>query len=464
MTKTSAVQRFVLLLRSNWISWIGAIVTTSSFLMMVTFFLFQVFGGWDAAYSGMLTFLILPGFFVGGLVAIPAGLIVYRKNLTERVELVTHKPLHLVRILLILTAVNLVVVGTAGYQGFRYMESVEFCGTLCHTVMQPQYVAYLESPHARVACVDCHIGEGASWFVKSKLSGARQVFAVMFDTYQTPIPTPVENLRPARETCEECHWPEKFTGDRLVVRQHYEEDLNNSKKTNVLVMKTGGTRPDGTASGIHWHIHSGVKVTYVATDDKRMEIPWIQLKDETTGREEVFTTKGVDPRNPPEGEVRTMDCIDCHNQPAHKFELAETALDEAMAVGLISPDIPWIRKVGLRALHKEKMTRENAPEEIRKTVTDYYSKEFPLDESMRPKLDAAIAKLGDIWLRNIFPEMDVNWGTYRGLAGHHGCVRCHDDEHRNADGEPIPRDCNTCHVILAYGERNPNILQRLGIK
>ena len=101
----------------------------------------------------------------------------------------------------LLTFVNFAIMGAASYKGVEYMDSAQFCGQTCHTVMSPEFTAYVNSPHSRVACVECHIGPGAPWFVKAKISGVRQVFAVTLKTYSRPIPSPVHELRPARDTC-----------------------------------------------------------------------------------------------------------------------------------------------------------------------------------------------------------------------------------------------------------------------
>src|SRR5262249_37420162 len=122
------------------------------------------------------------------------------------------------------TVMNIVILSTASYKAVEHMDSTQFCGASCHTVMSPEYTAYVNSTHSRVDCVQCHIGPGAGWFVRSKLSGARQVWAVATGSYSRPIPSPVKHLRPARETCEQCHWPQKFQGDKLVVHTKYADD------------------------------------------------------------------------------------------------------------------------------------------------------------------------------------------------------------------------------------------------
>jgi NapC/NirT cytochrome c family, N-terminal region len=452
--------RLMLLLRSNLISRIGALVTTLSFLLILSLSVLGLFGMFTGPYLGLITFLILPGFFVGGLLMVPLGLLLYRKHLGERMAKVRETPLPVLRTVGILTVVNVLVVGLTAYQGLHYMDSVEFCGTVCHTVMNPQYESYLTSPHARVNCTACHIGEGASWFVKSKLSGARQVFAVMLENYQRPIPTPVHNLRPARETCEECHWPDKHEGHKLVIRNHYRKDRDSTPYTNVLVMKTGGTKPDGTSSGIHWHIHEGVDVTYIAADEKRQEIPWIKLTDRTTGAEEIYVAPGVDPAHPPAGLERSMDCVDCHNKPSHGFERATEALNVAISQGLISRELPFIKREALAALLAERSSRD-AEGEIRADLASFYSGEEALGARGQALLDQAVKTIAGIYRRNNYPDMKITWDTYRNFDDHFGCLRCHDGEHRTASGKEIPLTCETCHVIESFQERDPEILRRL---
>lgn len=459
--------RLLLLLRSNWLSWSGAILTTLSFMAFVTTFVYlSLHGSLHGPYMGLFAFVALPALFLTGLGLIPLGLLVYRKNLQQRMDVLRQKPFHLLRMIGLLTLINLAVAGTAGYEAVHFMDSQPFCGTLCHEVMSPTYEAYLDSPHARVACVECHIGPGASWFVKSKMSGLRQVAAVLFDSYQRPIPTPVHDLRPARETCEHCHWPSRFTGDRMVVRRHYAEDEAVTESTNVLVLKTGGLRPDGNAVGIHWHVYPGNKITYVSTDGKRQKVPWVKFVDDK-GKERVFTIDGQDPKVPPEGEARTMDCVDCHNQPSHGFQEPEAALDNAIAAGLVSRQIPFIRKVGLEMLQRV-WTRDTARAGIREQLEQHYGKTNGGDAGLSTEVRALIAPasdtLADIWLRNIHPQMGITWGTYPSFQGHKGCFRCHDGEHLDDDGEAISADCTTCHVTLAEKEKDPQVLKKYGIE
>ncbi|MBK8974816.1 MAG: NapC/NirT family cytochrome c [Planctomycetes bacterium] len=457
------MSRFLLLLRSNWISAAGALLTTLSFMLMVTTYVYlSLYGSSHNAYVGLFAFVVLPGLFVVGLVVIPIGLLVYRHQLKSRMAELTGRPIRLLRVLAILTVVNIAVAGTAGYEAMHYMDSQQFCGTLCHEVMSPTYQAYVDSPHARVACVDCHIGPGASWFVKSKLSGLRQVTAVIFDSFSRPVPTPVHDLRPARETCEQCHWPERFSGDRLVVRKHFEDDDAVTPSTNVLVLKTGGMRPDGQATGIHWHVHRGDSVEYVTTDDRRQHIPWVRLS-RADGTVQVFTSGGLDQdAPPPQGERRTMDCVDCHNQPSHGFRSLDSAIDQAIAAGFVSRELPAVRKVGKDLLQQE-WTRDGVRDGMRKKLEEHYGAMEGLSDAARATIPAAAEALADAWLRNVYPDMRITWGTYPSFQNHDGCMRCHDGEHVNKDGDEISMECENCHAILAMQEEEPDILEQLGM-
>lgn len=76
-----------------------------------------------------------------------------------------------------------------------YTNSPQFCGETCHT-MPPEYTAYLTSPHARVDCVDCHIGKGfIAERITRKAGDAKHIIALAFKDYEFPIRA--NDLRPA---------------------------------------------------------------------------------------------------------------------------------------------------------------------------------------------------------------------------------------------------------------------------
>jgi len=349
------------------------------------------------------------------------------------------------------------------------MDTTSFCGTTCHTVMAPEYATYQNSPHSRVECVECHIGPGAGWFVRSKLSGLRQVFAVTFHTYSRPIPSPVKYLRPARETCEQCHWPQRFTGDKFLVNTSYKDDEKNTPQTDVLLLKVGGLAWQGSV-GIHGHhLANSIHIRYISTDPERQTIPVVDYTD-ASGKTTEFVSTDAKPTQQQldKGEHRTMDCVDCHNRPTHVFELPENAVDEQMSLKRISPELPFIKKKAVEVLKVNYPSRDVAKQRITAEINSFYQTNFPAIYQAR---QALVQQAGDevaaIYLRNIFPEMRVTWGVHPNNLGHNdspGCFRCHDGSHTSADGQTITNDCSACHEVLAAGEENPKVLTDLGMK
>src|SRR5262249_20574069 len=260
----------------------------------------------------------------------------------------------------------------------EYTESVEFCGRLCHTVMNPEYTAYQQSPHARVACVDCHVGAGAGWYVRSKLSGAYQLYSVTFHKYPKPIPTPVENLRPAQETCETCHWPKKFWGAQLKVFTHYGSDEKNTPRQIRMLIKTGGGDPaNGQPSGIHWHMNIGNEITYVSTDRQRQVIPWVQAKDKNTGRVTVYSVKDANQSEIAKGIKRRMDCVDCHNRPTHIYVPPDRSVDNSLSSGRIDSSLPSIKQQAVAVLTTTYDSTEQAKKSIGAELQKFYQEKFP---------------------------------------------------------------------------------------
>jgi cytochrome c2 len=471
--------RPLVFLGRNVASLVGAVLTTSSGATLVGFWAFQIITEVRIPpYFGVIFYLILPALFVIGLILIPLGVLWRRNKLRSQGALPSIYPQINLRDPLLkraaywlgsLTVLNVVMVGSASYRGVEYMDSVSFCGQTCHTVMQPEYTAYLNSPHSRVACVSCHIGPGASWFVRSKLSGVRQVFAVLLHTYETPIPTPVENLRPAQETCEQCHWPEMFQGDKLLIRTTYGDDEKNTPSTTVLMMKIGGMTWE-RAVGIHGrHLDPPRRVKYTAIDRARQIIPKVTYtEDNGTVVDFTSSDQKVTPEQLAKGETRTMDCVDCHNRPTHTFHLAGDAVDQAMSESHIDPTLPFIKKKAVEVLDAQYPDRETAQRQIASSLDDFYRSKYPdAYQKQKRALETSIAEVQSIYLRNIFPDMKVTWGTYVNNIGHvnsAGCFRCHDGSHVSKDGNQITQDCAACHALLAIQEQNPQILSQLQVR
>ena len=340
----------VIHLSNNVLSMTGVLLVTTS----TVFWLFLLPSSFGAPvnnpYLGIVAYLLLPSVLVLGLILIPIG--IYLRFRSERKKgsypadfppLTFHNVefRRLILFVTLATLVNIVIAGQTGYKAVTYMEGASFCGETCHTVMQPEFVAYKNAAHSRVECVKCHIGPGAAWFLRSKLNGIHQVFAVTFNTYQRPIPPPLQKLRPASETCEECHAPDKFIGDRLRVVDKFADDEKNTTAKTVLLMRVGGAR-QGT--GIHGvHMGPGVTVRYAPADESRQKITWVEYNN-GRGRRATYASPDAKPGAAGKLPVRDMECMDCHNRPAHTFEVPESAVDRAMALGQIAPDLPFVRE------------------------------------------------------------------------------------------------------------------------
>jgi hypothetical protein len=446
-------------LARNWISTIGIVVVTISAVLFLSMFLLDLFGYHANPYIGIVFFVIVPMFFIGGLVLIPVGMWIERRRRLAgrpshmhwpRIDL--GDPVHRRTAfgVLVLTMVNVIIVSLAAYRGIEFMDSPAFCGEVCHEVMEPEYVAFQDGPHSRVSCVRCHIGPGAPWFVKSKLDGARQVVAVMLDSHSRPIPTPVHTLRPAREVCEQCHWPEKFHGDKIVMKYEYADDeAVTESATELRIHVGGGSEKLGMATGIHWHMSVANEVEYIATDDSRMQIDWVRVRD-AQGDVREYVAEGVTPEQLAKGERRLMDCIDCHNRPSHIFyPSAEAAVDAALASGEI-PKLPFVRREAVAALKVNHPNRESAMEDIAARLEGFYRENGGVDGARRDDVQRTIETARRLYSRNVFPAMNVTWGTYPNHIGHTtapGCFRCHDDTKKTKDGRTISMDCTLCHTF-----------------
>jgi hypothetical protein len=363
-----------------------------------------------------------------------------------------------------LSAVLLVLVTYSGTRAYEATDSVAFCGETCHTVMHPEMTTYQHSPHARVPCVDCHIGPGASFWVKSKINGLRQVWAMMMHSYPKPIPTPIVDLRPAQATCEGCHWPKVFYGAKLVTRTYYRSDEHNSPWSIRLALNIGGGNPQtGALEGIHWHMITANKVEYVAVDEKRQKIPWVRVTDErgnvtvyTNPEIEGVTDLGNGSGAPPAGHaVRTFDCLDCHNRPSHRFQPPATSLNLALSTRRISPALPFVRKVGLELLTTVYPDARTARERIRSGLGAYYAEKFPnVARSQPDEIEQASDALLAIYAENFFPAMDTDYRARIDNLSHFvndGCFRCHTPSMTNRRGEALFSSCHTCHTIVAQG-------------
>jgi nitrate/TMAO reductase-like tetraheme cytochrome c subunit len=439
----------------NWVSLSGLVIVVGSAFSFVLLLLLDAMAHFSNPYVGILTYLVAPGFTVIGLFLAAVGAFLRHRQIVKasgpfpplRIDLTRKRDRRLFGFFLAGAVVFLLVSAIGSYQTYHYTESVQFCGQACHGVMKPEFVTYSHSPHARVACAECHIGKGATWYVRSKLSGTYQVYSVMAKKYPRPIPTPVKNLRPAQETCEECHWPKKFVGNLERTYFSFLGDETNTPFTIRLLMKVGGGDPThGPVGGIHWHMNVNNKIEYVAADEARQKIPYVRMTDSqgvvTEFRSPKFTNSVSG------ASLRRMDCMDCHNRPAHRYESPNSAVNLAMALNKIDRSLPFIKTNALYALTRPYTNETQALEGIATILANRY----PDNSHVHP----AITSVQEIYQDNFFPEMKASWQAYPDNIGHKdwpGCFRCHDGQHKSPDGKQTIKanDCNACHTILAQG-------------
>jgi nitrate/TMAO reductase-like tetraheme cytochrome c subunit len=416
-------------------------------------------------YRSLVTFVAAPAIVMLGLILflIAARIqVVAARRRGERVRFMLRvepsdpRYMRNLWIFLVLTIMFLAVVGWSGFKAYETTDSVSFCGESCH-VMDPQNVTYANGPHARVPCVDCHIGPGGSFWVKSKIDGIRQVYKTLTNSYDKPIKTPVESLRPAQQTCEGCHWPEQFFGQKLTNRTYYRTDEANSPWTISLLLNVGGGNPrTGQLEGIHWHMLSANDVEYIATDDKRQEIPWVRVTNTETGEVTTYADPDAEIPDPedPETEVRLFDCMDCHNRPSHSFQPPASAMNLEISKGNISKDLPFIRSIGLDLLNADHETHEEAEAAIASGLAEFYAAEYPERTDLAEDIAQATTALQRVYVNNFFPEEKTDYRARTNNLSHFvndGCFRCHSGELQTDTGERISADCDSCHSIVAQG-------------
>jgi nitrate/TMAO reductase-like tetraheme cytochrome c subunit len=438
----------------NWISLVGMVVGIGALFSFLLLLVLESVAKFSNPYVSILTFIVVPAFLTASIALVFIGALWERrreahggKAISLQIDLSRPRDRRGVLAFIAGSLVFLLVSAIGSYNTFNFTESVTFCGETCHGVMKPELTTHDHGPHARVACVACHVGPGVGWFVRSKLSGSYQLYAVLFNKYPRPIPTPIENLRPARETCEQCHWPQKFSGNLDRTFMYFQDDASNSPYSIRLSIKIGGADPArGPVGGIHWHMVVGNTVEYIATDAARQKIPWVRITDPlgvvTVYREPKFTN------DISRFEIRKMDCMDCHNRPAHRYVDPDRAVNLAMQLNQIDRTIPWIKTNAVFVLTRKYDTDTQARDGIATALAQRY----PNDSRIRD----VIPVVQQIYRDNFFPEMKADWSVYPDDLGHMiwpGCFRCHDGNHKTEDRKRVIKanDCNTCHTILAQG-------------
>jgi len=448
----------------------GVALVTSSLIVFLLFELFRIIGFITNSYVGLIAYLLLPGLFFVGLALIPIGWILWKRRTGRPLSELLNRRFDekylsvgvycsgLIRTVSLLTLINIVIIGTIGIRMLHFMDQPSFCGTACHSVMNPEWVTYQQSPHARVRCVECHVGEGVDALIDSKLNGMWQMISITLNLYERPIPTPVRNLRPARETCEKCHWPDLFHGNRIRNFVNYGFDEASIPEYTTLLMKIGSGQK-GLDIGSHWHIAENNKVRYASVDDEREEMIWIEALQADGSYTRYFNKKLNRDIEVKSSQVREMDCVDCHNRATHIYEESERAVDERFSMGKIDRSLPFVKRRSHGALINNYPNNATAMDAIDSHIRGYYRSEHPDILSTKSKeIDTAVQTVQDIYARNIHKRMNITWGSYRSHLGHThggGCFRCHNPYMVDDKDNSIPMECTQCHSILALGSDVP---------
>ena len=453
----------------NYISFAGAIIVTAAVVSILLLFLIELTQRSDNPYLGIITYIILPAFLAFGLLVIVIGMLLERRRrrLSPTSDIPPYPKIDFNdprqrRIVFALSALSFIFVCASAfgsYRAYEYTESVEFCGEACHSVMKPEFVAFHATSHASIKCVDCHVGHGAQSYARSKLSGARQLWALMRNNYSRPIETPVHNMRPADQTCEKCHWSAKFHGAKLKTFDHYAYDEKNSlRQTRMLISVGGGDPETGPVAGIHWHMNLGNQITFIAADKQRQVIPYIRVQDRKGNVVEYHDrARRLSAEQIAGGEKRRMDCIDCHNRPAHAYLPPDVAVDRSFAAGRLDPSLPYLKRQAVEFLSKPYATEQEALNSISSGLDAFYRSNYSQLYSQRgDTIKSAVSETQRIFKTYFFPEMKTDWSVHPNNIGHlysSGCFRCHDGEHVSETGKVIRNDCNICHTVLSDSAR-----------
>ena len=435
---------------------VGAVIAGSSLFAFILLWVIDLMAVETSPYLGILTYIVSPGFLFFGALLVVLGWFRHRRRLARAATATVVAPLIIdfsrsrdrafLIGFIVCSAGFLLLTAIGSYESYHITKTVKFCGETCH-VMDPEYTAYKRSAHARVDCVACHIAPGASGFVQAKLGGLHQVYGTILNSYKRPLDVSGK-IHVDHKTCEQCHWPQKFHGRIERTFSHYLSDNANTPYSVRLSLNVGGADPtQGPAGGIHWHMHLSTKVEYIALDPLKQKIPWVRLTDSNGKVTEFRRADFKDDIS--KYTIRRMDCIDCHNHPAHKFNSPTESVDQAMTLGKIDPSLPGIKREAVLALTQPGLTSTELAME--KIATRMHGK-YP----SQPKIDSAIAEVQDIFKENFFPAMNTDWKVKPNNIGHKnspGCFRCHDGKHVSADRtlKIKANDCNACHTILSEG-------------
>ena len=432
----------------------GALITATSAVVFLALLTAALIGLFDNPYAGLIVFVAVPAVLIVGMLLVPIGMWLQRRKLAQHPGTADDWPVwdfsvpRVRRAVLLFTALatlTAAVALVAGYGSLHYMESPVFCGQACHTPMQVQYTAWQAGPHARIACVNCHVGEGARGMVQAKLAGTRQLAHVMTGSFPRPVPPGALVPFGGHDlTCGRCHQPMKIAGDVIRVKREYGDDEHNAETMTVLLMHVG--RANATGRAIHWHADPSTRIEFASADPARQTITYVRLTS-PGGQVKEYFAEGAAGQPVAEEALRRMDCVDCHNMVGHRIAPApEQAVDAALAGGDIGRALPFVRREGVRLLKASYASGDEAAQKIDEGLRRFYSAQSGTIDAQA--LSRAIRAVQDGYAHNVFPTMNVTWGSYPDNTGHlasPGCFRCHDGSHTAKDGSTINSDCEYCH-------------------
>jgi nitrate/TMAO reductase-like tetraheme cytochrome c subunit len=442
-------------LTSHWLSVLGSALVTIAGCSWLFLIALHAGGRTDNPYVGILIFFAIPAVFFAGLILIPIGSWLARRNIQAGLAQAQSRRVVLRRLAIffgVMTVVNVVIASQVTYRAVSRMETDQFCGQSCH-VMKPQFTAHRRTAHRNVGCVECHIVPGAAGFVQAKMNGTRQLIEVTLNDYPRPVPPGLQSshLASSAETCEKCHSRATDFDSPLRVISKFKDDEANTPIQTVLVMNV---------SAIHSaHVGPGVQIRY-RSDAKRQVIPSVEYRNTTTNQTRTYSAAGA---NTSGTQEFLMQCADCHNRQGHTFEQPGDAVDGAIAAGRIPVGLPFAHKTAVEILKASYSNEDGIPA----AFSAFYQQKYP---DIAAKRSADITSAGKtllaLYQRNVFPDLGVKWGTYANNLGHAdnaGCFRCHDESHATPRKKTISQDCSLCHNPLAVEETAPAVLKTLGL-
>ncbi len=365
----------------------------------------------------------------------------------------------------VMTVANVVIASQLSYRAVEQMDTVQFCGATCH-VMKPEFTAHAAvPPHQAVACAECHIAPGATGWLKAKMAGTNQLFAVMFNTYPRPIESAMENnkLVSSADTCEQCHQRDTPIGPRLRVIPSYARRSAEYPHRN------------GTVDA-HWRGNFGrhsrraswdrafASATPRPTKNARPSLGWNTRTRKPACRELISPAARRRIRSVHSPLSKCSASI-ATTAPHTLSKCPSARSTRPWRLGQIAPSLLFVKKESVELLKASYASDDEAAQKIPVALSTFYQQKYPDAASKQgAAIQAAGRTLAAIYQSNVFPDLKVTWGTYPNNLGHTddpGCFRCHDASHMTSDNKTITQDCNACHQPVAMDEASPDILKTL---